>query len=230
MLQPSLKLILSSSRIEMLSILKNTLSLNPLGCVRCLATYVRSILQAIRSRYRAVTAPTCQLKVLDENSRRCGVIALKIGMMPVWDRWGTRIPCTIVQVCSCSVVVHCWSKMIDWELPSHTNQEWAWKEDDPPSSGCRPYQIEECHKAIAWSLQESSGGAQNEVGRVPRYWRCYSASGYVVIRWKGKKMWVKLWNVIILLFFFFQHQIISFFFILSLSFFFSYSSSYYFLF
>lgn len=38
------------------------------------------------------------------NSKRTGVVALKIGMMPIWDKWCTRIPCTVLQIENCQVV------------------------------------------------------------------------------------------------------------------------------
>lgn len=31
-------------------------------------------------------------------SKRCGLIGLKIGMIPIWDKWAKRYPCTVVQV------------------------------------------------------------------------------------------------------------------------------------
>jgi len=38
---------------------------------------------------------------LDENrwttsDKRCGALGIKLGMMPVWDEWGERIPCTVL--------------------------------------------------------------------------------------------------------------------------------------
>jgi hypothetical protein len=28
--------------------------------------------------------------------KRCGALAIKVGMMPVWDEWGVRHPCTVL--------------------------------------------------------------------------------------------------------------------------------------
>jgi large subunit ribosomal protein L3 len=30
--------------------------------------------------------------------RRCGALAIKVGMMPVWDNWGVRHPCTVLHL------------------------------------------------------------------------------------------------------------------------------------
>eukprot|EP00921_Rhytidocystis_pertsovi_P015801 GHVQ01025050.1.p1 GENE.GHVQ01025050.1~~GHVQ01025050.1.p1 ORF type:complete len:280 (-),score=10.21 GHVQ01025050.1:321-1160(-) len=38
------------------------------------------------------------------NSRRCGVLAYKIGNMHIWDEWGERHPCTVCQVDRCIVL------------------------------------------------------------------------------------------------------------------------------
>lgn len=36
--------------------------------------------------------------------RRTGALAMKVGMMPVLDRWGKRYPCTVLQLDSCQVL------------------------------------------------------------------------------------------------------------------------------
>jgi hypothetical protein len=37
-------------------------------------------------------------------SKRSGVLAYKVGMTGTWDRWGTRIPLTVLQIDRCQVV------------------------------------------------------------------------------------------------------------------------------
>jgi len=39
--------------------------------------------------------------------KRCGAIAIKVGMMPVWDKWGERHPCTVLYLDS-NVVIKTW--------------------------------------------------------------------------------------------------------------------------
>jgi len=38
--------------------------------------------------------------------KRCGAIAIKVGMMPVWDEWGVRHPCTVLYMDSNMVLGH----------------------------------------------------------------------------------------------------------------------------
>ena len=37
-------------------------------------------------------------------SVRSGLVALKCGMMPVWDRWGARKAVTVLEVSNCQVM------------------------------------------------------------------------------------------------------------------------------
>jgi large subunit ribosomal protein L3 len=36
--------------------------------------------------------------------RRCGVVALKVGMLPLWDEWGVRHASTVLMLDECEVV------------------------------------------------------------------------------------------------------------------------------
>eukprot|EP00957_Ditylum_brightwellii_P056608 4290988-Ditylum_brightwellii.AAC.1 len=57
----------------------------------------------------------------DENSpdrwtlrdKRCGALAIKLGMIPVWDEWGERHPCTVLYLDSNVVVRNKTSDSID---------------------------------------------------------------------------------------------------------------------
>lgn len=40
---------------------------------------------------------------IHKDSRRCGAIGYKIGMMTIWDKWGVAIPCTVIQIDRCQV-------------------------------------------------------------------------------------------------------------------------------
>lgn len=39
-----------------------------------------------------------------QSGRRVGALAMKVGMLPVWDKWGQRYPCTVLQLDNCHVV------------------------------------------------------------------------------------------------------------------------------
>jgi len=36
--------------------------------------------------------------------RRCGAMAMKVGMLPLWDEWGERHACTVLQLDACEVI------------------------------------------------------------------------------------------------------------------------------
>jgi len=41
---------------------------------------------------------------IHRDSRRCGAIGYKVGMTQIWDKWGLRIPCTVIQIDRCQVI------------------------------------------------------------------------------------------------------------------------------
>jgi len=40
----------------------------------------------------------------EDGLRRCGALAMKVGMLPIWDEWGQRHACTVLQLDACEVV------------------------------------------------------------------------------------------------------------------------------
>lgn len=48
----------------------------------------------------ALISPVLQLK----EGRRVGALAMKVGMIAVWDKWGERYPCTVLHLDECQVV------------------------------------------------------------------------------------------------------------------------------
>jgi len=54
-------------------------------------------------QFRALGRPATNTSQLTEG-RRTGALAMKVGMMPVWDTWGTRHACTVLQLDQCQVV------------------------------------------------------------------------------------------------------------------------------
>ena len=69
-------------------------------CVRNLPRYC----SAIRFSTASVVPTKLVAGEMSPTSKRTGVVALKIGMMPLWDKWCTRIPCTVLQIENCQVV------------------------------------------------------------------------------------------------------------------------------
>ncbi|XP_077982432.1 large ribosomal subunit protein uL3m-like [Glandiceps talaboti] len=50
-------------------------------------------------------------------SKRCGIIAIKLGMMPMWTKTGERVPVTLLQLQDCNV--------IDYRPPEETNEKYG---------------------------------------------------------------------------------------------------------
>lgn len=47
---------------------------------------------------QTASEPVQQAAQWTPESKRTGVLAVKIGMLPVWDEWGFRHNCTVLQV------------------------------------------------------------------------------------------------------------------------------------
>ncbi|XP_077865796.1 large ribosomal subunit protein uL3m-like [Saccoglossus kowalevskii] len=53
-----------------------------------------------------------------QHSKRCGVIAVKLGMMPLWTKQGERLQCTLLQLQDCCV--------IDYIPPEETQEKYGY--------------------------------------------------------------------------------------------------------
>ncbi|KAK8807434.1 hypothetical protein WA158_004193 [Blastocystis sp. Blastoise] len=81
------------------------LSLLPIERFSILNTSLKYKERIANQHVKSTAANTAiTMKTITPETKRCGVIGLKVGMMPVWDRWGTRIPVTVVQVENCQVI------------------------------------------------------------------------------------------------------------------------------
>jgi hypothetical protein len=51
------------------------------------------------NRLQVIRFCTSYLFLLIYSTRRTGVLAIKLGMIPQWDKEGKKVICTVLQVC-----------------------------------------------------------------------------------------------------------------------------------
>lgn len=74
-----------------------------LSCRLLLNSSIRTGTLGAAGQLRFLKRPALNQSQLSEG-RRSGVLAMKVGMMPVLDRWGKKYPCTVLQLDECCVV------------------------------------------------------------------------------------------------------------------------------
>ena len=68
-----------------------------------IASSMRTTNVGIAGQLRFLRRPAENQSMLQEG-RRSGALAMKVGMMPVIDRWGKKYPCTVLQLDDCRVL------------------------------------------------------------------------------------------------------------------------------
>lgn len=64
---------------------------------------IKGWMPCVIQQTRSLKRPALNTSQLTEG-RRTGVLAMKVGMLPLWDSWGRRHAVTVLQVDSCEVV------------------------------------------------------------------------------------------------------------------------------
>jgi large subunit ribosomal protein L3 len=66
-------------------------------------TQSRSLNGLVHFQKRFIQRPAINTSQLD-SERRTGALAMKVGMIPLWDKWGSRFATTVLQLDECEVV------------------------------------------------------------------------------------------------------------------------------
>lgn len=73
------------------------------SCRRVLSPQIQGSSLGVAGQLRFLRRPPDNQSQLEEG-RRSGALAMKVGMMPVLDRWGKKYPCTVLHLDDCRVV------------------------------------------------------------------------------------------------------------------------------